>query len=113
MKLRGPHSPNELALMLAGEKPCAFMTPDYCGEFDQAVRNGLIVDAGIVVVFCGLFDRIFTLPGEEWRADWIRAVYEECVRRDRMTPNDDRVLGRALGYPEEAIEWFVDNVRRK
>jgi hypothetical protein len=116
----GLHEGKELDLMLAGKKPLAlfyaieseaWILPEE--QFDLHVAMGKIVKADFLfkpispaapVVKCVLY----ALPSETARvpeaAEILRTVFEE-----RTAPTDDqeRALGRLLGYTEADIALFL------
>jgi hypothetical protein len=115
----GPHEGKELDLMLAGTKPLAlfsdavegaFWFPE--GEFAPYVAAGRILrfeDVTPPRADGHAIRRLFyCLPGEEWRVEAARALQDRSARRDRpWTDEDDRAMGRLLGYREEDIEAFL------
>lgn len=115
----GPHEGQELDLMLAGTKPLALFSDAVEGAFwfpeaDFAPH----VAAGRILRFEDVtppradghaIRRLFyCLPGEEWRVEAARALQDRLAHWDQpWTDEDDRAMGRLLGYREEDIEAFL------
>jgi hypothetical protein len=116
----GPHEGKELDLMLAGKKPLAlfyaiesetWILPEE--QFDRHVAMGKIVKAdflfkptspAVPVVKCLLY----ALPSEMARVpeavEILRTVFEELTA---PTDDQERALGRLLGYTEDDIALFL------
>jgi hypothetical protein len=116
----GPHEGKELDLMLAGKKPLAlfyaiesetWILPEE--QFDRHVAMGKIVKADFQfkpispaapVVKCLLY----ALPSEIARVpeavEILRTVFEELTA---PTDDQERALGRLLGYTEDDIALFL------
>lgn len=126
----GPHEGRELELMLSGRKKmAAFSDIAVPGKeipeeiipekaFAHYVQAGTILRyaADIVNVRNGDIIRhvLFTLPGEEWRAQtmlWIkRDIFENRRPFDEAY---DIIIGRLLDYTEKEINDFLAHQRRK
>lgn len=101
--------------MLGGDKPCAMIEEHRTEPFEEAAEAGLVVFVGIsdgaIVLDKSYPDYLYTLPGEEYRAELLIAIYDDVRRRDRhMTEHDHRVIGLLLGYSDEAIDYFVRGI---
>ena len=116
----GPHEGRELELMLSGRKPLAlfyaiesetWILPEE--QFDRHVAMGKIVKADFLfkptnpaapMVKCVLY----ALPSETARvpeaAEILRTVFEELTA---PTDDQERALGRLLGYTEDDIALFL------
>jgi len=120
----GPHEGKELEMMLAGEKSLA-MFHDALPEdgeiaeeiipeqaFAQHVASGAIKrfskdiesvrKGGVIRYVC------FTLPDEEWRADYLFWFKTEFLSgRLDHNPAHDEIIGKLLGYTDEDIQDFL------
>lgn len=116
----GPHEGRELELMLSGRKPLAlfyaiesetWILPE--DQFDRHVAMGKIVKADFLfkpispaapIVKCVLY----ALPTETARVPEavkiLRTVFEELTA---PTDDQERALGRLLGYTEDDIALFL------
>lgn len=120
----GPHEGKELALMLAGEKKLAMFHDEIPEDGDiseeiipeQAfapfVESGKIKrfaqdisntrKGGVVRFVC------FTLPGEEWRAEFILWLKNQMFSGalDPVSAHDE-IMGKLLGYAESDVQDFL------
>jgi hypothetical protein len=121
----GPHEGKELELMLAGQKALAVFHDAYVGQpipediipeqtFAPYVAQGKIrrfsediqiqKDKSIVRCVC------FTLPREEWRAEfflWLkREIYSGRIAHDS---SHEFIIGSLLGYSADDITHFLDH----
>lgn len=124
----GPHEGKELELMLEGKKHLAIfydaliegqsipeeIIPEKA--FAPYVRKGLFTRTCKTVTLpkssIPAFYVCFTQAGEEWRAQAFFWMQQECLEGRR--PYDDAYeyfIGRLLGYEEEDIRDFIENVR--
>lgn len=121
--LIGPHEGREVELMLAGEKPLAYfyafvdephIIPD--AEFEPYVRDGTLVKREWTVDLppdgrdLSPFRHVLlALPAETWRIEAAFKIIDGHARGIRKYAREDNArMGRLLGYPEEAIAFFVD-----
>ncbi len=130
MSLIGPHEGQEIALMLAGEKPLALFSgfvgetqivPD--GEFEPHVREGRLLKREWEVPLPheeGMppFRHVLlALPDEAWRLDDAYDILNHHEGDPRRHSDDGHVrMGWLLGYSEEAIGAFIvrcERLRRK
>ncbi|MFC6964941.1 hypothetical protein [Halocatena marina] len=101
-----PHrDPLKVALVLAGDRPAAFISPDPW----MSLRSLLEFHNGSVKLF-ELFDlssrEVRDVPGwfvarNSWRLDLLPTVLNGCSGYHRR-------LGTVLGYPQAAIEQFIE-----
>jgi hypothetical protein len=126
----GPHEGKELELMLAGEKPLAafgdIIPPD--GEISEEIipeqKFAPYVKAGAIKRFAADISyknskemvRVicFTLPGEEWRAQFM-IWYKAAFYSDRIPydPSQEYIIGELLGYSTEDIAHFITNLEKR
>lgn len=120
------HTGFELPLMLDGRKPLSKFSDAYPSEwldevvarFEPFVKNGRIVCrvvsdvlpeprriAGnrVIVEHREVY---FTLPGEEWRIDANRLLFE-VGSKTRWNDTLERLEGRLLGYEEWQNDWWL------
>jgi hypothetical protein len=120
----GPHEGNELELMLAGRKALAVfhdaLTEQGISEeiipekaFRPHVQSGRIkrLSADVWAVKTGKRIRCvcFTLPGEEWRGQfvlWFKAEF--FAGRITYDPSHDEIMGKLLGYDDADIHDFLE-----
>jgi hypothetical protein len=105
--------------MLAGTKPLAMFSDAVEGAFwFPEAAFAPHVAAGRILRFEDVtppmadghaIRRLFyCLPGEEWRVAAARELQDRSARRDQpWTDDDDRAMGRLLGYREEDIAAFL------
>lgn len=121
----GPHELRELDLMLAGTKPAAMfgeavqfreIIPE--ADFAPHVAAGRIVkrdyywdDKESGHTFVEIY---YALPGEEWRIDALHELNLVAYNKLRpWTPDDDREIGRLLGYTDAEIDAFLEWTKRR
>ena len=109
-RLLGPHQDKELNLMLAGEKPFSLIDTSRRSDEQQAqwwhaVATGRIIHA-IGIDVKNKID-YFSLPGEEWRMEKAREIFQAVRDTDVMTDEHHTTLGQLLGYSDEAIRHFI------
>lgn len=120
----GPHEGKELELMLAGEKSLA-MFHDLVpagGEiaegviperaFAPHVAAGAIKRFAVDITNAKNGDVIryvcFTLPGQEWRAEFLLWMNQEFYAgRLNHSPAHDELIGKLLGYGAADIQDFL------
>ncbi len=125
----GPHEGKELELMLAGEKALAvFHDAVLPGQaipeeiiperaFAPYVAEGRIKrlaadirsakDDGVIRCVC------FTLPGVEWRAEFLLWLKRETLSgRLSCDFSHDRIIGLLLGYSEQDVTDFLNASRK-
>ncbi len=120
MHMIGPHTGKELALMLSGEKPMAFIDhPKKMGPFEPYVASGQIVKFEQQLTY--EFDdpselpykanvAYFCLPGQEWRAQTLMKIYKRLHKREiEMHSSIHIIIGKLLGYQDSDIADFLDN----
>tara|TARA_S200000501_G_C20652794_1_gene668270 strand:+ start:323 stop:760 length:438 start_codon:yes stop_codon:yes gene_type:complete len=129
-ELIGPHEGQEIALMLAGEKPLALFSgfADDTGnipdpDFEPHVRAGTFVKREFQVDLPseeGLppFRHVLLArPEDTWRIDDAYAILNGHTGDPRRHSDDAHVrMGRLLGYSEEAVAAFAkrcERLRRK
>ena len=113
----GPHKGRELELMLAGKKPLAMFyeavvlpLSDFYPEEDFMVY----VEAGKLIRRDEIYQPhnhpiavnyvYYALPSEDWRLDEIhRLQFSSVVEGKIWTEDNERELGRLLGYSEMEI----------
>jgi hypothetical protein len=120
------HTGFELPLMLDGRKPLSKFADAYPSEWldDVAARFQPFVDDGRIV--CRVVDEVwptpgrlrdqrmvaghreifFTLPGQEWRVDAHRLLYE-VGSKIRWNDTLERLEGRLWGYEEWQNDWWL------
>eukprot|EP00998_Keelungia_sp_KM082_P001585 NODE_11898_length_456_cov_0.750760_g11875_i0.p2 GENE.NODE_11898_length_456_cov_0.750760_g11875_i0~~NODE_11898_length_456_cov_0.750760_g11875_i0.p2 ORF type:complete len:149 (+),score=9.28 NODE_11898_length_456_cov_0.750760_g11875_i0:3-449(+) len=121
-----PHDGRELDLMLGGHKPLAYFSdridwehdvPDFPdADFEPHVRAGRIVMRDRVYTrkmhqrdhTCR--DLFYALPGEEWRIDALQAILSR--QDEAWSDEDDREVGRLLGYDAAEIQAYLDHEAR-
>lgn len=121
----GPHEGRELELMRAGSKPASmFLEPvdsdtEYFPEeeFDALVAEGKIVKYEALEEFPRHYVMrrvIYTLPGEEWRANALRftlRLYQNSS--PGWHPDLERMIGLLLGYERANIESFLARIAER
>ena len=126
----GPHEGRELALMREGKKPLAMFLDnvprDFAlfpeAEFDSLVAEEKLVKHVSMTAFPDPGGKagneishrrvLYALPGEEWRIQaflLVQEIYDSQVPGWR--PDLERVIGRLLGYSDEDIEDFLNDLR--
>lgn len=120
----GPHEGKELALMLVGEKSLA-MFHDAIPDNDEIAEEIIPEEAFAPHVAAGTIKRFskdiestrkggvirfvcFTLPNEEWRAEyllWFKS--ERFSRRLDHDPAHDEIIGKLLGYTDGDVQEFL------
>jgi hypothetical protein len=117
------HTGRELLLMLRGEKPMAAFAyapgeklEDFCNQpFAQHVASGTLIQRDFSICRnepSTVHFRIYTLPGESWRADalmTLKRVAETCDWSEGMV----RLEGALLGYTDSQNDEFVGKFFRK
>lgn len=121
----GPHEGKELALMLAGEKSLA-MFHDVIPEHGDIAEEIIPEQAFAPHVAAGQIKRFskdiesarkggviryvcFTLPNEEWRAEYILWFKSEFFSgRLDHDPAHDEIIGKLLSYTDEDIREFLN-----
>lgn len=121
----GPHEGRELELMLAGEKTLAVFHDAVPAEggmiaetiipeqaFAPHVARGTVkrfaediqnVRSGGVLRFV-----CFTLPGEEWRAQFFLWFKREWLGgRQSYDPSHEYIIGNLLGYTPEDVDNYL------
>jgi hypothetical protein len=125
-ELIGPHEGQEIALMLAGEKPLALFSgfADETGnipdpDFEPQVRGGTIVKWEFQVDLPSeeglpLFRHVLLAhPEETWRIDDAYAILNGHMGDPRRHSDDAHVrMGRLLGYSEEAVAALAERCER-
>jgi hypothetical protein len=117
----GPHDDNELALMVAGQKPmCMFVEPIDSefeifeeDEFDKLVAEGKLIKRINIEIdkpFKGRSIRrvIYATPDEEWRINallMVQGLYDTLL--PGWHPDLDRVIGLLLGYARSDVDSYV------
>jgi len=116
----GPHELRELDLMLAGEKPLAMFVDEDPGnfiipeaDFDPHVQAGTFIKGEAVYrkpdISYAPRHVYFALPSEGWRIDAMHAINEAiCTGRRKATDEDEREIGRLLGYSRAQVQAFLD-----
>ena len=109
----GPHAGKEFHLMFTGQKPAALVgndeDPEKIRKFKELKRTGRVKEFPMKFALKKDSDNwVYTLPGEEWRADEIRDIYDEVRRTGKMTNKHHRRMGQLLGYSEDDIKAFLD-----
>lgn len=120
------HTGFELPLMLEGRKPLSKFSDfypscvldDVMSRFEPFVRAGHLA-CRIVnepwptprrqrdgTVTLGIREVYFTLPGQEWRIDANRLLFEVAVERG-WNDTLERLEGRLLGYEEWQNDWWL------
>jgi hypothetical protein len=117
------HGGYELALMVHGRKPFAFM--DYDSSSKQLrtlkARFDHYVSQGILHAHPEIFESkdqpgrqtgtiLYTTKGEEWRIPAYELVRMRSKRTANGFENVDRLTGALLGYEEWQNDWWIDNV---
>lgn len=112
---RGPHQGRTLGLMLKGMKPAARISSDELQEFLPYVGEKFEIIDTIKYVDQGEphKDYIITLKGQEWRGKKLMKIWPDLAkayeRNDIPAANKLHTqIGMLLGYPKEAIKFFVD-----
>ena len=120
------HSGFELPLMLDGRKPLSKFADAYpsawldevVARFQPFVNDGRIMcrvvnevwptprRLGNQRVIAGHREVYFTLPGDEWRVDAHRLLYEVGLKT-RWNDTLERLEGRLLGYEEWQNDWWL------
>lgn len=120
----GPHEGKELELMLAGKKKLAIfhdaliddrnipedIIPEKAfapyvakGAIKRLSQDTPVVKSGSIIHYV-----CFTLPGEEWRAEFFIWLKSKTLKGE--IPNDhahDVVIGKLLGYKDSDIEDYL------
>lgn len=124
--LIGPHEGQEIALMLAGEKPLALFSgfaddSDVIPEpdFEPHVRAGTLVKREWESNLPSEEDMppfrhvLLARPEETWRIDDAYDILNGHTGDPRRHSDDAHVrMGRLLGYSEEAVVAFSDRCQR-
>ncbi|MCB1530012.1 MAG: hypothetical protein H6853_09060 [Rhodospirillales bacterium] len=122
----GPHEGKELELMLAGDKKLAFFHDIIPAEgeiaeeiiperaFAPYVQEGRLLRFAGDIPKTGSADVLrfvcFTLPGEEWRAQFILWLKREWLGgRLEYNPAHEDIIGNLLGYDAQDIEEYLVN----
>lgn len=120
------HTGFELPLMLEGRKPLAKFSDGYPSEWLQALMARFKPFVGQGLIDCRVIDdpwpkprRItgdrvveghrevyFTLPGEEWRVEANRLLFDVCLKTG-WNDTLERLEGRLLGYEEWQNDWWL------
>ena len=120
----GPHEGKELAMMLEGEKSLAMfhdalpasgeiaeeIIPEQAfaphvaagqiKRFSKDIEN--VRKGGVIRYVC------FTLPGQEWRAEFLLWLKEETLSAHLdHSPAHDEIIGKLLGYSDDDIQEFL------
>jgi hypothetical protein len=127
------HTNFELLLMLDGRKPFSTFTISYpieIGEdriealFEPHVQSGAIKKFTTVEPFespiKGYRDRLYsgvrhiyyTLPGEEWRVEANRGVWNQ-LKFGQWNFTLERIWGTLLGYSESENNWWISQLRKR
>ena len=121
----GPYELRELELMLAGAKLAAMfgeavqfrnIIPE--DDFAPHVASGRIIkreyywdDKESGHSFVEIY---YALPGEEWRIDALHDLNLVAYNKLRpWTPDDDREIGRLLGYTDAEIDAFLEWTKQR
>lgn len=120
----GPHELRELELMLKGEKPLAMFSDAVPGtielpeaDFEPYVKSGRIVKR-VEFLDSTISDHTFrflyyALPGEEWRISELhRLITAGHLENYRFNGDDERRIGRLLGYSDAQIETFLRHANK-
>lgn len=115
----GPHAFRELKLMLAGVKPLALFydvippsieLPE--ADFEPFIKAGRLVKR--IALYRddkhGIDHRYlyYSLPKEEWHIDEMQTFTSALFSWNyRFDPDDERRIGRLLGYDEQDIETYI------
>lgn len=109
--LLGPHGDYELELMLWGIKPSALIGKNRLNKikkFEGYVIKGIIKQVmEIDITNYNDIGVIYTLPGQEYRAEKIKSIYDEANQTNIMTNKHHIALGKLLGYSDKEISEFV------
>ncbi len=111
-KFLGPHQNKELRLMLAGKKPFAMVDTDLMSKRKQA-EWWHATAIGKVIHTIGIDVRnevdYFSVPGEEWRMEKAREVFQDVRDTGNMTNEHHIALGQLFGYDDKAVQYFVNS----
>lgn len=109
--LLGPHGGRELKLMLQGTKPAALISKfetDKIQKFEVYVTAKTIKHVmEIDTINHNNIHIIYTLPGQEYRAEKIKEIYDDVIQTNNMTNEHHIALGKLLGYSDREINEFV------
>lgn len=104
----GPHENKELELMLAGQKPAAFVGS--ITAFKPYIKDKKISLVGKGLGFAGASVYYVTLPGEEWRGRQLINVVSKLKKLPFGSPETKPYhakMGLLLGYSKEDIKHFL------
>lgn len=121
----GPHEGRELELMLAGKKPLAMFSEAVAvpvsdlypeEDFMPYVESGALIRRDEIYhprnLPMAVHAVYYALPGEEWRIEEIHALQSIFAHGERKRSEDDeRAIGRLLGYSENDILKFIEWAR--
>ena len=108
---RGPHEGRYLQLFLAGKKPAILLQDYEMGPFQKYVDNGQLAQLEIDV-FSNSKSFVLTVPGEGWRANQLKKLFQKAIADDYWETQNERVwhakVGLLLGYTNTDIRQFLN-----
>jgi hypothetical protein len=115
------HGGYELALMVHGTKPFAFIHYDsdyegsreYKARFDHYVAQGLLYSENEIEVVDEATGRrrgrvFYTLKGEEWRIPALKFIFGNLKPTDNGFEIRERLEGTLLGYEQWQNDWWLE-----
>ncbi|MFM0158732.1 hypothetical protein [Paraburkholderia sediminicola] len=119
------HTGYELALMVQGRKPCAFIDFDSAHPLSitRKARFDAYVAKGVLHAHEEIFDvkgqpgrrmgqTFYAVAGEEWRIPAFEFIRQNINSQGDGFENLERLEGALLGYERWQNDWWIDHLAR-
>ena len=99
-----------MQLFLAGKKPAILIMRDEIGPFQKYVDSGQLTKHDITV-FNDTPNYVLTVPGEEWRANKLRKLFQSAIANEYWAADKEALwharVGLLLGYTNADVRNFM------